>query len=91
MKQGDLFETDPKAGHSSEEPAPFVVRIDPEKVRAKLQRVLDELCAASTMPFNARDLLYWRTVVPQMSNWLPAAEAAQVRKSFAAELERLET
>jgi hypothetical protein len=33
---------------------------------------------------------YWRTVFPQMTNWLPAEEAAELRRAFRAELARLE-
>ena len=76
MKQGDLFDIDPEPGLFSEEAAPVVVRADPEKVRAKLHRLLGEMRAASTVPFGARKMQYWRTVVPQMSLWLPEEEGA---------------
>jgi hypothetical protein len=35
-------------------------------------------------------MLYWRTVFPQMTNWLPDAEAAQLRLEFETEIRRLE-
>jgi hypothetical protein len=90
MKQGDLFNADPSPGLLSEEAAPVVVCADPERVRAKLNRVLAEMRAASAMPWGARELRYWRTVVPQMSLWLPEGEAAQVRLAFEAEISRLD-
>lgn len=90
MKQGDLFTSDPDPGPLSKEAAPVVVRADPEKVRAKLNRVLTEMRAASAMPWGARELRYWRTVVPQMSLWLPDGEAAQLRLAFEAEIRRLD-
>lgn len=31
----------------------------------------------------------WQTVFPQMTNWLPDNEAAQLRLEFETELERL--
>ncbi|MGA9602426.1 MAG: hypothetical protein WBS22_19640 [Methylocystis sp.] len=90
MKQGDLFDPDPEPGLFSEEAAPVVVRADPEKVRAKLHRLLGELRAASAMPFGVRKMQYWRTVVPQMSLWLPEEEGAQLRLAFEAEVRRLD-
>lgn len=90
MKQGDLFNADPKLGVSSEEAAPVVVCADLEKVRAKLYRLLDEMRAASALPWGERELRYWRTVVPQMSRWLPEAEGAQLRHAFEAEVKRLD-
>jgi len=89
MKQGDLFSAEPNSGLFSGEAAPVAVRANPEKVRAKLNRVLGEMRVASAIPWGARELRYWRTVVPQMSLWLPEEEAAQVRLAFAAEIRRL--
>jgi hypothetical protein len=34
--------------------------------------------------------LYWRTVFPQMTNWLPDEEGALLRFQFEAEIRRLE-
>ena len=34
--------------------------------------------------------LYWRTIFPQMTNWLPDEEGAQLRFQFEAEIRRLE-
>ena len=63
---------------------------DPDKVRVKLLDVLDELRAAQSFPWDARRKQYWRTVFPQMTNWLPGEEAARLRAEFAAEMRRWE-
>ena len=53
-------------------------------------RVLAQARAAKSLPWDARRTLYWRTVFPQMTNWLPDAEAAQLRFEFETEIRRLE-
>jgi len=63
-------------------------RPDPDKVRAELLAVLAKARAAKTIPWDTRRTLYWRTVFPQMTNWLPDDEAAQLRFAFEAELRR---
>jgi hypothetical protein len=67
-----------------------VYRADPDEVRAELFRVLAQACAAKSLPWDPRRTLYWRTVFPQMTNWLPDEEAAQLRFEFATEIQRLE-
>jgi hypothetical protein len=67
-----------------------VYRADPDEVRAELLRVLVQVRAARSFPWDARRTLYWRTVFPQMTNWLPDAEAAQLRFEFDTEIRRLE-
>jgi hypothetical protein len=67
-----------------------VYRADPDEVRAELLRVLAQARAAQSFPWDARRALYWRTVFPQMTNWLPNEEAAQLRFAFEAEIRRLE-
>jgi hypothetical protein len=59
-------------------------------VRAELLRVLAQARAAQTFPWDARRTLYWRTVFPQMTNWLPDEEGALLRFEFEAEIRRLE-
>ena len=51
---------------------------------------LGELRTAQTLPWDARRAQYWRTVFPQLTNWLPKAEAAQLRFEFEMEIRRLE-
>ena len=67
-----------------------VYRADPDEVRVELLRVLAQARAARSFPWDARRTLYWRTVFPQMTNWLPDAEAAQLRFEFETEIRRLE-
>ncbi|MBV8764241.1 MAG: hypothetical protein JOZ30_13980 [Hyphomicrobiales bacterium] len=67
-----------------------VYRADPDEVRAELLGVLAKMRVARNFPWDARQTLYWRTVFPQMTNWLPDAEAAQLRLEFETEVRRLE-
>ena len=67
-----------------------VYRADPDEVRAELLNVLARARAAQSLPWDARRTLYWRTVFPQMTNWLPDEEAAQLRFAFEMEIRRLE-
>ena len=67
-----------------------VYRADPDEVRAELLRVLAKVRAAQSFPWDARRTLYWRTVFPQMTNWLPDDEAAQLRFEFETEIRRLD-
>jgi hypothetical protein len=67
-----------------------VYRADPDEVRAELLRVLAQARAAQRFPWDARRTLYWRTVFPQMTNWLPDEEAAQLRFEFETEIRRLD-
>ena len=64
-------------------------RPDPEKVRAQLLTVLSQVRSARTIPWDRKKAQFWQTVFPQMANWLPEEEAAQLRFEFAQELERL--
>jgi hypothetical protein len=63
---------------------------DPEEVRAELLDILARARAAPQEPWTPKELSYWRTVFPQMANWLPAEEAERLRSEFRAELARLE-
>jgi hypothetical protein len=65
-------------------------RPDPDKVRAELLAVLAKARAAQRFPWDPRRTLYWRTVFPQMTNWLPDEEAAQLRLEFDVEIRRLD-
>lgn len=83
--QGSLF------GPGEDRMQPPVQRFlpDPEKVRQRLNLLLAKARAADTMPWSERDARMWQTVFPNMANWLPADEAAQLRFEFAQEMERL--
>jgi hypothetical protein len=41
------------------------------------------------MPWSEREVRVWQIVFPTMANWLPDAEAEQLRLEFAQEMERL--
>jgi hypothetical protein len=72
----DLFEDRPSQGVSA----------DPEEVRAEMLALLAESRAAKTMPWTEDDVGFYQTVFPQMSNWLPKEEAAQLCLEFDAEI-----
>jgi len=59
-------------------------------VRAELNKVLEKVRIAKEMPWSAKEVAFWKTVFPQMTNWLPEHEAAQLRQAFLEELRRLE-
>jgi hypothetical protein len=89
-RQLELFgESQPELPGIAE--AGAVHRANPDEVRAELLRVLAQVRAAQSFPWDTRRTLYWRTVFPQMTNWLPAEEAAQLRFDFETEIRRLDT
>ena len=65
-------------------------RPDPDKVRARLRLILGEAQAAPTLPWEPARLSLYRTIFPQMTNWLPEDEGKQLRFEFEKEMERLE-
>jgi hypothetical protein len=77
--QGDLFGADPVPAY----------RPDPDKVRSRLHKILAEARAAQKLPWEPTTVSLYRTIFPQMTNWLPDDEGAQLRFEFEAELERL--
>jgi hypothetical protein len=78
--QPDLFGPPPKQSY-----APTL-----EKVRFEVGKVLDKARVAKDMPWTAKEVAFWKTVFPQMCNWLPPEEAAQMRQAFNEEISRLE-
>jgi hypothetical protein len=62
---------------------------DPDTVRRRLQAILQKARQAQTMPWPERDVRMWQTVFPNMTNWLPEAEAKQLQLDFFREIERL--
>ena len=62
---------------------------DPEEVRQRLNALLALAREATVLPWPERDARMWRTVFPQMANWLPDEEANQLRFEFMLEIERL--
>jgi hypothetical protein len=62
---------------------------DPEKVRQRLNALLEKARSSEKMPWSERDARMWQTVFHNMANWLPDGEADQLRLEFAREMERL--
>jgi tRNA nucleotidyltransferase/poly(A) polymerase len=87
--QPDLFETDTQAELFDEDAPPVLYYANPDRVRVRLHKILAEARAAQTMPWDAKQTRLYRTIFPQMTNWLPDDEAAQLRFEFEAELVRL--
>jgi hypothetical protein len=83
VKQGDLFEA--LRGAVDDGPKPYVFKPNLEKIRA----VVEKARASTTEPWDAHEFGYWRTVLPQMSRWLPEEERAELIREFEAELARL--
>jgi len=84
----DLFDDDSQADLFGGQAAPPAYRPNIDKVRARLNKILTEARAAQFLP-SGRASLY-RTIVPQMTLWLPEEEGAQLRLEFEREMERLE-
>lgn len=84
----DLFATESQPDLFDSEPAP-VYRPDPDKVRARLHKILAEARAAKKLPWEPTRVSLYRTIFPQ-TNWLPEDEGAQLRFQFEAEMARLE-
>ncbi len=87
-RQGDLFGHEP-ADTSSDDFETPEYHADPDKVREELRRILAEAKAAQSMPWDTRRAALYQTIFPQMTNWLPEEEGAQLRFEFETELERL--
>jgi hypothetical protein len=85
----DLFGTgdQPDLFGDSRRPA---YRPDPDKVRARLHKILGEARGAEILPWEPTRLSLYRTIFPQMTRWLPEQEGAQLRLEFETELVRLE-
>jgi hypothetical protein len=81
--QADLFANEPARNNG-------VGVADPGDVRRRLHKLLAEARAAqSKPPWSERDTRMYQIIFPQMANWLPYAEAEQLRLEFHTELERL--
>ena len=69
---------------------PVVFKPNPDRVRARLHKILAEARAAETFPWTEHKTSLYRVIFPQMTGCLPEEEAAQLRFEFEAELARLE-
>jgi hypothetical protein len=87
--QPDLFGAEEQTELFDENAAPPAYRADPDKVRARLHKILAEARAAQKLPWEPARVLLYRTIFPQMTNWLPEEEGAQLRFEFESEMARL--
>ena len=88
--QPDLFQQNDQSDLSGENTPTPEYRADPDAVRAELYKILAEARAAERLPWEPKTVLLYRTIFPQMTNWLPDEEGAQLRFEFEAEIKRLE-
>jgi hypothetical protein len=88
--QRDLFQDAEQSDLFGEDAPTPEYRPDPESVRAELYKILAEARAAQKLPWEPKTALLYRTIFPQMTNWLPDHEGAQLRFQFETELTRLE-
>jgi hypothetical protein len=88
-RQRDLFQDDERADLFGDDAPTPEYRADPDQVRQELYRILAEARAAQTMPWDSRRTNLYRTIFPQMTNWLPEDEGTQLRFEFENELARL--
>ena len=86
--QPDLFTTENEPDLFGPEANP-AYRPDPDKVRARLHKILAEARTAKAVPWEPTRVALYRTIFPQMSQWLPEDEGAQLRFEFEAEIARL--
>jgi hypothetical protein len=86
----ELFEEEAQPDLFGAEAAPVAYRPDPDKVRRRLEKILAEARAAQKLPWEPTTVSLYRTIFPQMTNWLPEEEGAQLRFEFETELARLE-
>ncbi|HXI87631.1 MAG TPA: hypothetical protein VNH64_09240 [Parvularculaceae bacterium] len=63
---------------------------DPDKVRARIESILSEARAATTMPWERAQLSLYRAAFPSLICYLPDGEAARYAAEFEAELTRLD-
>ena len=92
MSDPDLFGDKPPQADlfADHRPGPRKIMDFQAEARRRLERVLAEAKAASTMPWSQRELEKWQILFPQMAGWLPADEADQLCFEFAREVERLQ-
>ncbi|MGZ9106667.1 MAG: hypothetical protein ACXW3M_12870 [Rhodoplanes sp.] len=77
-RQRDLFLDEEQADLFGEDAPTPVYRADPDEVRAELYKILAEARAAQKLPWEPRRVALYRTIFPQMTNWLPRDEAAAI-------------
>jgi hypothetical protein len=87
--QRDPFRAEEQPDLFGDSRAP-VYRPDPDKVRARLYKILAEARTAQRLPWEPTRASLYRRIFPQMTLWLPEDEGAQLRFEFETELVRLE-
>lgn len=87
-QQRDLFLSEPEPALFEDENR-YATKPDAEKIRLHLKALLETARSATTMPWPERDARMWQIEFPQLTNWLPPDEAAQLRLEFAQEMHRL--
>jgi hypothetical protein len=88
-RQGDLFGNNGPAPSDEEFETPTWYP-DPDEIRAELHKILSQMRAAESMPWDDDRTALYRLIFPQMSNALPEEEGAQLRFAFETELARLQ-
>ena len=88
-QQHDLFRDDEQSELLDEDVPTPEYRADPASVRAELHRILAEARGAERLPWEPAKVALYRTIFPQMTNWLPEDEGAQLRFEFETEMARL--
>jgi hypothetical protein len=89
-RQRDLFQEEEQSDLFGEDTPTPEYGPDPDEVRAELYKILAEARAAKSLPWEPKTAAFYRTVFPQMTNWLPQEEGEQLRFEFETELTRLE-
>ena len=87
--QTSFFEPSPQPDLFSSEAPVLSYRPEPDKVRARLERILSEARRAERVPWEPSRKELYRAIVPQMTECLPEQEAAQWLLQFESELARL--
>ena len=88
--QPDMFSDNNQSDLFGEDTPTPEYRADPDSVRADLYKILAEARAAQKLLWEPKTVLLYRTIFPQMTNWLPDEEGAQLRFEFETEIKRLE-
>jgi len=88
--QLDFFRPDQEPELSDENWKPVVFRPDPDRVRARLHKILAEARAAKTYPWDEYHVGLYQLIFPQMTGCLPEEEAAQLKFEFETEIARLD-
>lgn len=86
--QLNLFEADEPELFDEDAPTVYY-HGDPDRVRARLHQLIAEARSAEKLPWDDDSVRLYRKIVPQMVQWLPEDEAAQLCFEFDEEMRRL--